>query len=416
MRRVAVLFLLAAATASAQPLLPVPGGNIILTDSSPPMVSMYDPITGSIAVLTADPLLVIPAGCVVTDQRDVVFSDWIGISIHRVDALGNLTTLATGLLNQPTRLTQDHNGDIVYTGNAWGYAPSSLLRLDSLGAITTIAVLPGNPFDVKLEGAGPLPSGDFLVTLPLQGQLIRVDGAGGITTLASGLAGPIGVATFPNGDYAVALSSTDDIVRIPRGGGTPTIWVPSSQLGNIKDLVADGEGGFLVTEAGGTTGSRLMKVDAGGNVTQVLGNAAFGFFQGASYSPHLTAPIAPGTGLNGLFGLAIDFPANPNMAYTTAVSGSLFPGITFFGGDPRATPLNPDPLFVQSFGVGFPGITAGWLGTLDGSGQGVVTLNLTPFPAGAFAGIRVHLQVGVIDPTAPTSIGALSNVETLLFQ
>ncbi len=416
MRRVAVLFLLAAATASAQPLLPVPGGSIILTDSSPPTVSMYDPVTGSTAVLTNASTLVIPAGCVVTYQRDVVFTDWIGISIYRVDVLGNLTTVATGLLNQPTRVAQDHNGDIIYTGNAWGYAPASLMRVDSLGSITTIAVLAGNPFDVKVENTGALPSGDFLVTLPLFGQLIRVDGAGGVTTLATGLASPIGVDTFPNGDYAVALSSTDEIVRIPRAGGTPTTWVPSSQLGNIKDLVADGEGGFFVTEAGGALGARLMRVDAGGNVTQVLGNAAFGFFQGAAHSPHLNAPLAPGTGLNGLFGLAIDFPAMPTMPYTTIVSGSLFPGITFTSGDPRATPLNPDSLFLQSFGIGFPGITAGWVGVLDGSGQGVITMNLTPFPAGAFAGTRVHIQVGVIDVTAPTSIGAMSAAETLLFQ
>ena len=416
MCRIALVVLLAAAVVSAQPLLPIPGGSVVLTDSSPPSVSLYDPITGSTAVLTADPTLVVPAGCIVTDQRDVVFTDWIGISIYRVDALGTLTTLATGLLNQPTRITQDHNGEFVYTGNAWGYAPASLMRLDSLGIITTIAVLAGNPFDVKVERTGALPSGDFLVTLPLLGHLIRVDGAGGVTTLATGLAGPIGVDTFPNGDYAVALSATDDIVRIPRGGGPATVWVPSSQLGNIKDLVADGEGGFFVTEAGGATGSRLMKVDAGGNVSQVLGNAALGFFQGAAHSPHLNAPTAPGTALNGLFGLAIDFPANPNMPYTTVVSGSLFPGIPFGAGDPRGTPLNPDSLFVQSFGVGFPGITAGWVGTLDGSGQGVVTLNLTAFPAGAFAGVRVHMQVGVIDATAPTSIGAMSDAETLLFQ
>ena len=178
MRRVAVLFLLAAATASAPPLLPVPGGSIILTDSSPPTVSMYDPVTGSTAVLTNASTLVIPAGCVVTYQRDVVFTDWIGISIYRVDVLGNLTTVATGLLNQPTRVAQDHNGDIIYTGNAWGYAPASLMRIDSIGSITTIAVLAGNPFDVKVEKTGALPSGDFLVTLPLLGGELALEDGG----------------------------------------------------------------------------------------------------------------------------------------------------------------------------------------------------------------------------------------------
>lgn len=417
MRRAAVLFLLVAASVSAQPLLPIPGGNLILTDSQPATVSMYDPNAGGPpVVLTQDPSLMVPSGSVVTDQRDVIFGDWLGVSINRVDALGNFTTMATGLLNNPTRLVQDYNGDIVFTGAAWAYAPSSLMRLDTLGQVTTIAVLPGNPFDVQLDPSGSFPIGDYLVTMPLYGDLIRVDGAGGITTLATGLASPIGVATFPNGDYAVTLGATDEIVRIPRGGGTPTTWVPAGQLGNVKDIVADGEGGFYVPEAGGVTGSRLMHVDAGGNVTQILGNSTFGFFQAAAVSPHLNAPLNPGTALNGLFGVTIDFPANPNQAYTTIVSGSLHPGISLAAGDPRATPLNPDALFLQSFGVGFPGITAGWTGTLDGAGQGVITMNLTPFPAGAFAGLKVHLQVGVIDPTAPSNLARISNPATLVFQ
>jgi len=388
---------------------------VIFTDSNPPSVTLYDGSTGSSTVLTSSGTLVTPAGVTVAADRDVIFTDWLGLSMYRVDLLGNLTTVATGLLNNPNRVIEDYNGDIVFAGYALGYAPSSLMRIDATAAVTTVAVLAGNPFDVKLERASGLPLGDYLVTLAALGELIRVDGAGNITTIATGLAFPTGVEVFPNGDYAVVLAGTDEIVRIPRGGGTPTVWVPSSMLGNVKDIVATGDGGFLVAEAGGPLGSRVMQIDPAGNVSQVLGNSNFGLLQSVTQAATLVAPLNPGTGLNGLFGLSISFPSLPNAQYTTFCSGQLYPGISF-PGDIRSTPLNPDPLFLQSFAGGFPGVTTGWASNLDGSGAGVITMDLTPFPAGAFAGSRVHLQVAVIDFTAPLNIGAMSNVATLRFQ
>ena len=348
-------------------------------------------------------------------QRDAIFSDFTGVSIYRIDLLGNMSTVVSGILNNPVRVIEDYNGDIVYTGNALIYAPSSVLRIDATGAPTTIAVLIGNPFGICLDPTGVFPSGDYVVTLPLQGELQRIDAAGAITTVTTGLAFPTSVQFFPNGDYAVIVASTDDILRIPRNGGAPTVFVPGSMLGNAKDLIADGSGGFYVVEAGGALGNRLMHVDAGGTVSTVLGNAAFtGLFQGAALADTAIRPPTAGTGLSGLWGIALNFPAHANMSYTTAVSDTLFPGISF-GSDPRGTPLNPTPLFQQSFGIGFPGITTNWGGLLDGAGSGAITFDLTPFPMGAFSGVRVHFHVGVVDPLAPTSLATLSNVCTIVF-
>ncbi|MEE2713877.1 MAG: hypothetical protein VX913_13995 [Planctomycetota bacterium] len=421
MRRFAVAMLLCAASVSAQPLLPIPGGSLVFTESNPPAVNLFDPLTLSVTPLTTPTSaasLVVPSGICVSTNRDIIFGDFTGVSIYRIDALGTMTTLSTGLLNNVVRLIEDYNGDIIYTGNALIYAPSSVMRLDTLGLVTTVAVLVGNPFAIVLEPTGNFPTGDYVITLPLQGELQRVDPAGGITTLATGMSFPTGVAHFPNGDYAVAAAGTDDLLRVPAGGGTPTVWVPGSSFGNIKDVVADGQGGFYVSEAGGLTGNRLQHVDAGGNVSLLAGNGAFSglYLQCANVAGTVIAPAVAGTGLNGLWGLTLDFPGNPGGQYQTFMSGTVYPGISF-GADPRGTPLNfNDPLFQQSFGVGFPGITAGWIGGLSGSGSGAVTMNLTPFPSNSFAGIRLHFQVAILDPMAQSSLARISNLCTLVFQ
>jgi len=383
---------------------------------------MYDPQTGTTTVLNSASTLIWPTGIVVTRDRDVVFADFNGLTLTRVDVLGN--SAAAGLVtNTPNRIAQDHNGEFIVAGYAtgsWGGtpggSPSSILRVDAAGAWTYVATLIGNPFTVIVEPTGTFGFGDYVLTLPLQGELQRIDNAGTVTTIASGLSTPTGVANFPNGDYAVVLSSTDSIVRIPRNGGVPTTWVPAGVLGNIKDILPDGEGGFYVTEAGGMLGSRLMHVDPTGAATLVLGNSTFGILQCAAIAPHLTGPPNPGTGATqGLFGLAVSFPQHANTPYTTVISESIFPGITFGGGDPRGTPLNPTPLFLQSLGVGVPPFTTNWVGTLDGSGNAAILMDLTPLPVGAFAGSRVYIQVGVLDFMAPTGISKMSNVVTLAF-
>lgn len=417
MSRVVVVLAALAVCAVAQPLLPVPGNNLILTDSNPPTVSVFDPVTQSQTTLTTNPAMQIPAGAWVTDQRDVVVADFTGLSIHRVDMLGNFTTAAAGLLNNPIRVTQDYNGDIIYTGNALIYAPSSLMRLDGAGNATTVAVLAGNPFGVTLDPDGISNAGSYVVTIPLLGDVVRIDGGGMITPIASGLPGPLSIARFRNGDFAVTMQYTDEIVRIPRNGGAAVTWVgPAQGLGNIKDIIPDWNGGFYVTEAGGALGSRLMHVDATGTVTQVLGNGSFGLFQSAALSPTLVAPTAVNSGPTaGLFGIAIDFPAQPNAAYLAFMSGGAYPGIAFPAPDLRGSPLQPDPLFLGTFGVGAPGITTGWAGTLGGSGTGLILVDLTPYPVGVFSGGRVHMQVALIDPLAQTGISALSNMITLAF-
>ena len=425
MRRTAVAIILLATTICAQPLLPVPGGSLVYTESNPASVNLFDPgtlTTTPLTTATTAATLIAPSGCCVSATRDVIFADFTGVSIYRIDVLGNMTTMATGLLNNVNRVIEDYNGDVVYSGNAFLYAPSSVMRLDTLGLVTTIAVLTGNPLGIMLEPNGNFPTGNYVVTLPLQGELQRVDSAGGVTVLATGLSFPTGVSRFPNGDYAVAAAGTDSIMRVPANGGTPTTFVPGSALGNIKDVVADGQGGFYVSEAGGLTGNRLQHVDAGGNVSLIAGNGTFSgqYLQSMNVAASVIALPGAGAAPNGLGSLTLDFPAYPGEAYQTFISDALHPGISFGAADPRGTPLNPGPLFQQSFGIGFPGITAGWVGNLSGSGGGAVTLNLSPtiknFLRNTPAGIRVHFQVAIINPMSPSSVARISNLCTVIFQ
>lgn len=422
MRPLAVLCLLAA-FAFAQGLA-FPGGTIVITDSMPPSVWMYDPVAGGSPTLLNNAASILsPGGIVATDQGDCVFTDFQARSISRVDATGTLTPItATPLFNNLTRLDFDHNGNFIVTGNATnssggmpGGSPSQVMIVDPTGAQTVIAILTGNPFGVAVHPKGGLtPGGDYIVCIPLIGDVLSIDTAGTMTPLASGVFGPLSPALFPNGDIAVTLSFTDEIIRIPRNGGAPSMFVAAGAgLGNVKDLFADGEGGFYVTEAGGTTGSRLMHVDPVGTVTTILGNSQFGVLQSACMVPHLNAPASPNTGA--VLGLQIDFPAHANAGYTTVASVSLHPGIQFPGSDNRSIPINPDAFFLQTFGVGVPGIATGWSGALDGAGRASLLLDLSIFPPGAFSGSRVWLQVGVIDPTAPSNIASLSEVATLAF-
>ena len=71
MRRFAVAMLLCAASVSAQPLLPIPGGSLVFTESNPPAVNLFDPLTLSVTPLTTPTSaasLVVPSGiCVSTN-------------------------------------------------------------------------------------------------------------------------------------------------------------------------------------------------------------------------------------------------------------------------------------------------------------------------------------------------------------
>jgi len=186
----------------------------------------------------------------------------------------------------------------------------------------------------------------------------------------------------------------------------------------VKGVTADAQGGLYVTEAGGSTGSRVMHVSPdGGTVTQVLSNAAFpGIAENVAVSPSLIGPYRPTTGPTGISGLSLRIPQSPNAPYQCFMATSVHPGISFGPGDPRATPLNWDSLFQQTFGIGYPPFTMGWNGTLDGGGSAGVTIDLSPLPPNAFANTYVHFQAAVLDPNAPTGVSRLTNLFSVVFQ
>ena len=122
MRRVAILVVVFAATLSAQPALPIPGGAIVWTDTAPNSANMYDPATGMTTVLSTAPTLIWPSGILVTKQRDVVFADFNGLTLTRVDVLGNESPVGL-VTNTPNRIAEDHNGDFLiaaYATGSWG--------------------------------------------------------------------------------------------------------------------------------------------------------------------------------------------------------------------------------------------------------------------------------------------------------
>lgn len=407
--RTLVILTAVAVTVSAQN--PLAGEEIVFTDNAPPAVWRYNPTTGAASTITNLSTLMAPAGCAVTRQGDVVFVDTTARAVYRVNVGGSLTTLASNLPCQPIRVAMDHNGDAIVTGLAWMSNPSQVMRITPGGTVTNIFTGLLRPFGVCVE-----PSGDYLVTSDFGSQLIRISRDGTTTSsLVFGVGFSQGVALFPNGDYAVMSTNPDIIYRVPPAGGSFQVFIQSQPLGNPGSIIADGQGGFLLAESGFPNGARLVSVDATGSLSVILSGSPLGGPVCASAMPRLTGPETPGTGPGAVHTLTLSFPQDANATYLAALSQSLFPGISFPGGDPRSTPLNPDSLFVQSFGVGFPGITSGWAGMLSASGGGAVTIDLTSIPAGLFAGSRVYFQVAVTGATSPTGITRLSEVLTLLF-
>jgi hypothetical protein len=101
--------------------------------------------------------------------------------------------------------------------------------------------------------------------------------------------------------------------------------------------------------------------------------------------------------------------ANAGRTYALALAG----GNTGFPLGARTVPIDPDSLFLATFGLGLPPFTTGFLGTLDAQGEGAGTL-LNPLPV--FVGLPLYAGAFTMDFGSPFGVRTISNAVAIQLQ
>ena len=147
-------------------------------------------------------------------------------------------------------------GDFIVTDPGIG----NLLRVTPAGIITIIASPSAIPSGVVIDT-----NGDFIVTdLGLSGKLQRVTPEGIVTNIALGLDGAVDVVVDTNGDFIVTNALNSKLDRVSPEGVVTTI---SITLAGPMGVAIDTNGDFIVTEV---HKNGLSRVTPEGVVTTIV--------------------------------------------------------------------------------------------------------------------------------------------------
>jgi streptogramin lyase len=262
-----------------------------------------------------------PRGVGTDAQGNVYVADFNNNRIRKIDANGNVTTLAgdgeatygdgtggangTAKFNHPTGVATDAQGN-AYVAD---YQNNRIRKIDTSGNVTTFA---GNGTAGYADGAGgPHGGAEFNgptgVAVDAQGNVYvadfdnsrirKIDALGNTITLAGngtpgfvdGTGGPNGTAEFSlpcavavdaQGNVYVADTFNSSIRKIDTNGNVTTLagnGTPgyadgagsSAQFLNPHGVTVDGQGNVFVADNGN---ARVRKIDPQGNVTTYAGN------------------------------------------------------------------------------------------------------------------------------------------------
>jgi sugar lactone lactonase YvrE len=324
-----------------------PGGAIVVIDEATNRVRLYDPLRGTIRAFagTADlagdgrpavqAFLNRPTGLARGADGSVYVTEHDGFRIRRIapDAERTVTTVAgrgerggdgdggpalAARFDLPTGIAVTPAGDVVVTDAR----TETVRRIDRAGLVFPVA---GRTYAAGFGGDGGLATAALLDT-PLRsavtaagevliadfnnGRIRRVDGAGRISTVASGLALPAGLALGRDGRLYVAEFGRHRIVALDAAGVVRPVAGTGVETGSI-----DGEGGAPEDDRGEGRAARLVSFsDPTG-----LSFDADGALLVADQGNNLIRRIAPGPG--GTIG--------PDSPVTTIIGD----GRPFFAGD-----------------------------------------------------------------------------------
>ncbi|MCC6673018.1 MAG: SMP-30/gluconolactonase/LRE family protein, partial [Planctomycetes bacterium] len=318
----------------------VEGGDILVSDYAVNGVFRIDH-AGTVTTLHAGAPLTSASGLAVNGALDVFIANYNNGTIYRIPRGGAIAPFASGI-SGPIRLAVDHDGTLLVTS----LAQKALLRVDGTGQSTPIAS--GAPF-VRPFGIAVDVDGSYLVADDGAGgganapALYRVSRGGQVTPIWQGAPFrlPQGVALLPDGDFAVSDGLVDCVFRVPRAGGAPTIVVVTPAIDNPDALCEDFEGRVLVAESS-AAGNRVDLVDRGGGVQTVASGLPFRNLEVVARAPRLSGPATIGVGQTANF--ALRFAGEGVTPYAMWATLSVFPGLPFPAPDTRAIFGNADVL------------------------------------------------------------------------
>jgi hypothetical protein len=322
---------------------------------------------------------------------------------------------ATVIANVPgcLRAAEDIDGEFVVTS----FTSRSIERVTRAGQVSNVLTLasPSRPFDIAVDR-----NGDYLFCDDTgQRGVFRVDRATRqVSPIHVGmpLRLPQGLALFSNGDFAVIDGLADEVYRIQRPTSTISVFVPNSTLGNNPDGITEAfDGGFYVSTSSSVLNS-VVRLDTQGALTPVASGAPFSNLEDVTVVQVLTGPTGVTSGPNATYGFRLELPLQPARLFSVGLSGSLYPGVPFPGGDARALAANADGLFLATLFRNLAPVFTGWTGVTDAGGSATLLLDLRPFPPGTFAGLTLFAQGITVDWPSPTGIGGVSNPLRIGFQ
>ncbi len=325
--------------------------------------------------------------------------------IRRVDAAGVITTVAgTGgfgfsgdggpataaLLNVPTGLAVDGAGN-VYIADSGNHR---IRRVNGAGNITTVAgtgatgssgdggpataAQLGYPTGVAVDGAGNVYIADYG-----NHRIRRVDGAGGITTVAGtgafGFSGdggpataaqlymPAGVTVDRAGNVYIADAYNHRVRRVDTAAVITTVAgtgaagfsgdggpATAAQLRNPFHVTVDGAGNVYLADNGN---HRIRRVDAAGVITTVAGTGAAGFSGDGGLASAAQLDVPTGIAVDGVGNVYIADSGNHRIrrvdaaGVITTVAGTAVAGFGGDGGPATAAQLsNPSGVAVDGAG------------------------------------------------------------------
>ena len=289
-------------------------GNVYVADTENDAVRKWRAIDNTLSTLPISGLFR-PAGVAVDDSGNVYVADTGNSAVRKWTPSGTTTTLVTSVdLNHPAAVAVDHDGTHVYIADT----SNNAVKMWTGGALSTLASNLAAPAGVAVDG-----NQNVYIADTGNDRIEKWSPPGALSTLASGLIGPAGLGTDDAGNVYVAGASDGSIRKWVQS--TSSVIALVSGLGSPKGLALDRVGRVFVADAGNAA-IEMLAVPPG------LTLSLTGFLSG---TPTLagTFPITViGTDANGCTGrnATYDLPvACQGMAITNPAVNAGTAGVAF---------------------------------------------------------------------------------------
>jgi len=254
----------------------------------------------------ATSVAICPKGLAITDQGDVLFSDWRKQRLCKVDQKGKISTFAgngsNGLngdngaavraeLNNPFGITTDKLGNIYFIELGAAQFPEQIRKIDQLGIISTIT---------PKDSTGSQLNGPIAISADGEGTLFLAEGFppcvkmivnSGITTILAKqpeVVRPAGLFAAKKNMTYIADAGSNCVRRLDGAGNMITVAgtgagypgfsgdggaATEAQLNCPRSIALDRTGRLFIAD---TLNNRIRMVDQTGNIITIAGTGKTG--------------------------------------------------------------------------------------------------------------------------------------------